>query len=83
MCDGNDPSYIVPNGVNDFEAVFMRGTEFPVIGITFERISVGMVSNFLQSVLNFFNKFSNNFCRVRSMKKKIRPAIKLDVGVFD
>jgi len=83
MCDSNDPGYIIPDGIDDLEVMFMRGTKFAVIGITFERISFRVVSNFLQGVLNFFNKFGDNLAHLRSMEEEFGPAIKLDVGFFD
>jgi len=83
MCDGNYPDHIVPRRINDLEAVFASRPEFAVIGISLKRISVWVFSDFLESVFDLFNKFSDNFVREGLMKEIIGPAIKLGIGCLD
>ena len=83
MGDGNNPGHIVPNHVNDIEVVFMGGTKLAVIGIAHEGKALGVISNFIERILNLVNEFGDNLGGVRALVQKISPANKLDIGCFN
>jgi hypothetical protein len=83
MSNGHNPRYSVTNGVNDFEMVLGGGPKFAVVGITFQRVSVGMIPNLFKSLLNFIDELCDNLGGVGSTEKKIGPAIKLPIRRFD
>ena len=83
MGNGHNPRYPVSNGVNDLEMVLVGGAELAVVGITFQRVSVGMVSYLFKGILNFIDELRDNLRCVRPVIKEVGPAIKLNIRRFD
>ena len=83
MCNGHNPRHPIPNGVNDLEMVLGCWAKFAVVGITFQRISVGMFPYLCKGVLNFIDEFCDNLGGIGPVREEIGPAVKLDIRRFD
>jgi hypothetical protein len=83
MGNGHNPRHPIPNRVYNLEMVLRSGTKFAVVGITFQRVSVGMVPYLFKGILNFINEFSDNLGGVGPTEEKIGPAVELHIRRFD
>ncbi len=60
MSNGHNPRHTIPNGVNDLEMVLGCWAKLAVVGITFQRVSVGMVPYLFKGILNFIDEFCDS-----------------------
>jgi len=63
--------------------VFAGRAELAVVGITLQRISVGMISYLFKGILNFVDKLRDNFGCVWPVIEEVSPAIELIIRRFD
>jgi hypothetical protein len=63
--------------------VLGRWAKLAVVGITFQRVPVGMVPYLFKGIFNFIDEFGDNLGGVGPAEEKIGPAIKLHIRRFD